>query len=83
MKLIIKYGGKEIEAIPSLTILDNLEANHINVGYQCREGYCGACCMKLLSGNVEYIEEPMAFCDEGEILPCICKALTNIHISKI
>jgi ferredoxin len=80
---VIIFENNEIELNNSLTILDNLEAKKIKVPYQCREGYCGACCMKLISGDIEYLQEPMAFCDEDEILPCICKAKTDIVIKRI
>lgn len=81
--MIIKFDDKEIQNDSRLTILDNLEAHDLNMPYQCREGYCGSCCMKLIKGEIEYIIEPMAFCDEDEILPCACKAKTDIEIKHI
>jgi len=83
VKHIIQFEKHEIESDPNLTILDNLEAKNIKSPYQCREGYCGACCVKLICGQVEYIEEPMAFCDDDEILPCVCKAISDITIKRI
>lgn len=79
----IKYNDKDFENNPKLTILDNLEDKGFDIPYQCREGYCGACCMKITCGKVEYQIEPMAFVDDDEILPCVCKALTDIELKDI
>ena len=62
------------------TLLDALEAQQQQVNYQCREGYCGACRCKLLSGSVSYINEPLAFVRKGEILPCCSVPITDIEI---
>ncbi len=62
------------------TLLDALEAQQLQVNYQCREGYCGACRCKLLSGTVSYINEPLAFVRKGEILPCCSIPITDIEI---
>jgi ferredoxin len=62
------------------SLLNCLESHKVNVAYQCREGYCGACRATLLSGHVNYNEEPLAFVREGEILLCCCKPNGNISI---
>ncbi|KKK99815.1 2Fe-2S ferredoxin-like protein [Rheinheimera mesophila] len=62
------------------TLLDALEAQQQQVNYQCREGYCGACRCKLLSGTVSYLNEPLAFVRKGEILPCCSIPTTDIEI---
>ncbi|HCG79065.1 MAG: 2Fe-2S ferredoxin-like protein [Thalassolituus maritimus] len=54
------------------TLLESLEAQDIHIEYQCREGYCGSCRVRLVEGDVHYIEEPMAWIDDDEILPCCC-----------
>lgn len=62
------------------TLLESLEAQDIPVHYQCREGYCGSCRTQLLSGEVHYTEEPMAWINDDEILPCCCIPKTAIKI---
>ena len=54
------------------TLLEALERTGHEVEYQCRSGYCGACRLTLLSGNVSYHKPPLAFVAAGEILPCCC-----------
>ena len=62
------------------TLLDSLEAQNIEVHYQCREGYCGSCRVQLLEGEVHYNEEPMAWINDDEILPCCCIPKSDIKI---
>lgn len=61
-------------------ILDTLEQHKQQINFHCREGYCGACRCKLLSGDINYINEPLAFVRKGEFLPCCSVALTDIKI---
>lgn len=62
------------------SLLDALESHRIPVEYQCREGYCGSCRTRLLKGEVCYASRPLAFIQEGEILPCCCTAKGDIEI---
>lgn len=64
--------------VPNL--LNALEQQQLQVNFQCREGYCGACRCKLLSGEVRYLQEPLAFVRQGEFLPCCSVPLTDIAI---
>ena len=63
------------------TLLNNLETHGIEVHYHCRDGFCGACRVTLLSGEISYPNgEPLAFIGENEILPCCCIPTTDITI---
>ncbi|WP_373915245.1 class I ribonucleotide reductase maintenance protein YfaE [uncultured Thalassolituus sp.] len=62
------------------TLLESLESQDIHIEYQCREGYCGSCRTRLLEGEVHYIEEPMAWIDDDEILPCCCIPKSPLHL---
>ncbi len=62
------------------TLLESLEAQSIQVPYQCRDGYCGACRCKKLSGEVTYIKEPMAWINDDEILPCVSIPKTDLKL---
>ena len=79
--ITLRNSGKKLECGEQNTsLLATLEANHICVEYQCREGYCGSCRTRLLKGQVSYLTEPLAFVQPGEILPCCCKAQGDIEI---
>ena len=63
-----------------LTLLEALEAEDIAMEYQCRQGFCGSCQIKLVDGDVEYLEPPLAFVREGHILPCCCRANSDVTV---
>ena len=58
----------------------NTLVQSVPVEYQCREGYCGACRVRLKRGKVGYRQRPVAFINDGEILPCSCYPLSDIDI---
>ena len=63
------------------TLLECLEKNDIEVHYHCRDGFCGACRVTLVSGEINYPQgEPLAFVGEKEILPCCCIPITDISL---
>ncbi|CAM5223239.1 class I ribonucleotide reductase maintenance protein YfaE [Alishewanella longhuensis] len=57
-----------------------LEQHKQSVSFQCREGFCGACRCKLISGEVRYLQEPLAFVRKGEFLPCCSVPIGDISI---
>ncbi|MCV2884059.1 class I ribonucleotide reductase maintenance protein YfaE [Aestuariibacter sp. AA17] len=69
---------KTFEATQEKTLLEHAEAHGVEIHYHCREGFCGACRTKLISGKVEYTVDPLAFIDDDEILPCCCKAKSDL-----
>lgn len=76
-------GAGTAEQKPDSSMLESLEAQGIEVHFHCREGFCGACRTKLISGSVTYLTDPLAFIDDDEILPCCCKANDNVCIKLL
>lgn len=63
------------------TLLECLESADIHVHYHCRDGFCGACRITLVEGEINYPQgEPLAYVGEGEILPCCCVPVTDISL---
>ncbi len=63
------------------TLLECLESADIEVHYHCRDGFCGACRVTLVNGEINYpLGEPLAFVGQGEILPCCCIPVTDITL---
>lgn len=62
-------------------LLEMLELRAVEMEYQCRSGYCGACRLKLVKGEVAYCQKPLALINSGEILPCCCRPLTDIELA--
>ncbi|XRX43235.1 MAG: class I ribonucleotide reductase maintenance protein YfaE [Buchnera aphidicola (Tetraneura sorini)] len=63
-------------------LLKVLEKNNIPIQYNCRNGFCGCCRLKLISGKIIYCKtkQPIAYCNFQEILPCSCLIIENITI---
>jgi ferredoxin len=73
-------NGQQARFQHAANLLSSLEAQQIDVHFQCREGYCGSCRAQLLKGEVHYPEEPMAWLNDGEILLCCCIPRTDLCI---
>ena len=83
MKKIILNGTSLKLSEDNLTILEVLEKNGMKMNYQCREGFCGVCRCKIISGKFNYKYEPLAMAKEDEIFICIAKALSDIKLSTV
>lgn len=83
MPPIITIANQEVIYLDKKqTLLECLEAENVEVHYHCRDGFCGACRVKLNNGVITYPNgEPLAFIGDGEILPCCCYPTTNIDIT--
>jgi len=82
---IITLRGQDQQLIFSTQdscLLDTLERHQLDVEYQCRSGYCGACQLNLLQGEVCYQETPLAFIPNGTILPCCCIPITDLELER-
>lgn len=80
----IKINGlTAIQSNPSNTILETMENAGIEPEYNCRDGHCGACRCKLVSGEVEYVGFAMAYVQSDEILPCISRAKSDIELQEV
>jgi ferredoxin len=72
-----------IESNSSSTLLETMERAGLDVEYNCREGHCGACRCKLTSGAVEYVGFAMAYTADDEVLPCICRAKSDVKLNAV
>ena len=63
------------------SLLECLESADIEVHYHCRDGFCGACRVTLVEGEIFYPDgEPLAYIGEGEILACCCLPVSDITL---
>lgn len=63
------------------SILELAEENGIDIQYECRQGFCGTCKVKLLSGKVDMeTEDGLEDNDkrEGFILTCVAVPRSDI-----
>ena len=77
----ITVNGIEYPLDPEKTLLENLESQAIDQEFHCRDGHCGACRCILISGQAEYINDPMAYLRDGEVLTCCTKAKQDIKLA--
>lgn len=65
------------------TLLESAEKNGVLIPSGCRQGECGTCATKLLSGNV-HMDNQQALTEEMRlqrfILPCVSRPLTDITV---
>lgn len=81
-KVTVITNIEQFELSESDNVLTALLARGYDIEYQCRSGYCGSCRTKIIEGSVEYKEEPLAFIEKDEILPCCCTLKESITIDR-
>lgn len=79
----IKLGNQTFYYQYEPSLLDSLEAQEIQAPYNCRAGYCGSCKVKLLQGEVNYLDQGLVDLKDEEILTCICVPKTHIEIELL
>ncbi|MBR7889014.1 2Fe-2S iron-sulfur cluster binding domain-containing protein [Marinomonas sp. A79] len=77
----VLLGKKQILVTENEPLLVQLERAGIPVEYQCREGYCSSCSIKLLRGQVIYPFEPLAWVQSGYLLACCAIVKSDIEIA--
>ncbi|TGV09770.1 2Fe-2S iron-sulfur cluster binding domain-containing protein [Alcaligenaceae bacterium 429] len=55
------------------SLLDFAEAQGLEPYFNCRSGLCNSCMCTLVSGEVDYVEEPLDMPPEGKVLLCCSK----------
>jgi ferredoxin len=76
-------SGKTAPLPADKTVLEASEDVGVNIEYSCRQGYCGVCKTKLLSGQVAMaVEDGLSLEDKAAqlILACQAKAATDIAV---
>lgn len=70
----------EVQAQTDVSLLQSMEQAGIKTHFHCRNGFCGACRTHMLSGEVSYTTEPLAYVRSGDILPCVCIAQSDLEL---
>lgn len=69
----VRFAKSGVDAVwtPSTgTLLELAEQSGVAPMFGCRSGVCGTCTTKVDSGSVDYVNEPIAVCEPGEVLIC-------------
>jgi ferredoxin-NADP reductase len=63
------------------SLLDVAESVGLEPPFSCRAGVCSTCTSRLISGEVEYFEEPLTPPAPGELLLCCSRPRTSVEIA--
>lgn len=85
-KVTIKNSGHSFDVRPSQTVLQAAIDAGINIPYGCRNGACGSCKAKLISGKVMHTDYQTSAMTDAELaagntLLCCAMALEDLTIS--
>lgn len=84
LKVIFAQSGKEVAADGSASILELAEQAGVKIRSSCKQGVCGACKKRKLSGEIKYESEPdgldQSEQNAGYILPCIAAPVGQVAI---
>jgi ferredoxin-NADP reductase len=75
---------KVCQASPGSTLLDLAERNGIQIPFGCRQGLCGTCATRVLSGTVQMDVEAGLTAEQknaGYVLPCVSRAEGTVVVA--
>ena len=85
-KVTFKNVSRTVEIENGESIVSKANENGINIPFSCMQGMCTTCIATLLSGEIEYIEDPdpdtltQEDVEENKILLCIATPKSDIEI---
>ncbi|MDO4776652.1 MAG: class I ribonucleotide reductase maintenance protein YfaE [Cardiobacteriaceae bacterium] len=83
MKAVVTLGLERIVLKEGETLLEGLERAGHDIEYQCRQGYCGSCRMRVISGDIHYpAGKPLAYLSRGEVLACCAVPAGDILLEE-
>ena len=72
-------GTETYEVEGKQSLLTELEEKGAKLDFNCRQGHCGLCVKKLVSGNVEQ-RDSLVSLSKDEILVCCSRPVSDIKI---
>jgi ferredoxin len=85
VSLTVRFARSAVvyKTSPEETLLESSEKNGVLIPWGCRQGNCGTCLTKLVSGDVR-METHEALSDhqrsQGYILPCVSRPLSDVTL---
>ncbi|AHF00760.1 MULTISPECIES: 2Fe-2S iron-sulfur cluster-binding protein [Thiomicrospira] len=83
MATITVIGQGTAEFNGEFSLLEALDEQGFDMPYSCRGGNCGACEVKLISGEVELIQDPIYEPEQGHILTCSVIPVGDVEIELL
>jgi ferredoxin-NADP reductase len=75
--VVFLHSEKVCQGSSGSTLLDLAEKNNVQIPYGCRQGQCGTCATRVLSGTVHMDVEAGLTAEQknaGYVLPCVSRA---------
>ena len=75
--VVFLHSEKVSQGSSGSTLLDLAEKNSVQIPYGCRQGLCGTCATRVLSGTVQMdVEDGLTAAQKnaGYVLPCVSRA---------
>ena len=82
--VVFMQSGKVCQVSDGNTLLDLAEKNGVQIPYGCRQGLCGTCATRVLSGNVQMDVEAGLTAEQrtaGYVLPCVSRAEGTVVVA--
>jgi ferredoxin-NADP reductase len=82
--VVFIHSQKVCQASGGITLLDLAERNEVQIPYGCRQGLCGTCATRVLSGTVQMDVEAGLTAEQknaGYVLPCVSRAEGTVVVA--
>jgi ferredoxin-NADP reductase len=82
--VVFMRSEKVCQASAGSTLLDLAEQNDVQIPYGCRQGLCGACATRVLSGTVQMDVEAGLTPEQknaGYVLPCVSRVSGTVVLA--
>jgi ferredoxin-NADP reductase len=82
--VVFIHSQKVCQVSAGSTLLDLAERNEVQISYGCRQGLCGTCATRVLSGTVQMGVEAGLTAEQknaGYVLPCVSRAEGTVVVA--
>jgi ferredoxin-NADP reductase len=82
--VVFIHSHKVCKVSAGSTLLDLAERNEVQIPYGCRQGLCGTCATRVLSGTVQMDVEAGLTAEQktaGYVLPCVSRAQGTVVLA--
>ena len=82
--VVFLHSEKVCQSSSGSTLLDLAERNGVQIPFGCRQGQCGTCATRVLSGSVQMDVEAGLTAEQknaGYVLPCVSRAKGTVVLS--
>lgn len=78
--VVLARSGRRFRVPTGESILEVLEANHLNISFACREGLCATCETRVLAGRPDHRDSVLTASEKAAnniMMICVSRALSD------